>query len=260
MKLKIPYNVKGKERQKLAQAVSEVLNTVARYQGVPSYAYEIGGCLLDRQGTLHIGSEVDGETVQRLLVYLAEQGFVGEAEGNADQAHSGFVVSLPKDSFTDKELDNLSRLAQSKGPLFGRAFGVESPMPVISGDAVSFPWFPKTTEPDEINAYTQFVDKLCGMARALKWVNAQAVEKDNDKYAFRCFLLRLGFIGDEYKMVRKTLLRNLTGDSAFRHGVKNNDEERKRIQSRSTYCYSHVNSSPKTSKSILTKQKKCGIK
>lgn len=216
MKLKIPYNVKGKERQKLAQVVSEVLNTVARYQGVPSYAYEIGVCLLDRQGTIHIGSEVDSDTVQRLLVYLAERGFMGEAEENADQAHSGFVVSMPKDSFTDKALENMMRLAESKGALFSRAFGVETPLPVISGDTVSFPWFPMTTEPDEINAYTHFVDKLCGMAQALKWATAQTVETDNDKYAFRCFLLRLGFIGDEYKTARKILLQNLTGDGAFR--------------------------------------------
>ena len=216
MKLKIPYNVKGKERQKLAQVVSEVLNTVARYQGVPSYAYEIGGCLLDRQGTLHIDSEVDSETVNRLIVYLAEQGFVGEAEDNADQAHSGFVVSMPRDSFTDKALDNLSRLAQSKGALFARAFGVEASLPVVSKDAVSFPWFPMTTEPDEIGTYTQFVDKLCDMVRTLKWATTQAVETDNDKYAFRCFLLRLGFIGDEYKTARKILLQNLTGDGAFR--------------------------------------------
>jgi hypothetical protein len=216
MKMKIPYNVKGKERQKLAQVVSEVLNTVARYQGVPSYAYEIGGCILDRHGTLHIGSEVDSETVQQLLTYLAERGFMGEAEENANQAYSSFVVSLPKDSFTDKAMENLMRLAQSKGALFGRAFGVEISLPVVSGDTVSFPWFPKTTEPDEINAYTEFVDKLCGMARALKWATAQTVETDNDKYAFRCFLLRLGFIGDEYKTARKILLRNLTGDGAFR--------------------------------------------
>ena len=167
-------------------------------------------------GILISGGEVDTETVQRLLVYLAEQGFVGEAEENADQAHSGFVVSMPKDSFTDKALDNLSRLAQSKGALFGRAFGVDAPMPVVSKDTVSFPWFPMTTEPDEINAYTQFIDKLCGMARALKWATAQTVETDNDKYAFRCFLLRLGFIGDEYKAARKILLRNLAGDGAFR--------------------------------------------
>ena len=41
---------------------------------------------------------------------------------------------------------------------------------------------------------------------------------DNEKYAFRCFLLRLGMIGEEYKPVRRVLLRRLTGSSAFRHG------------------------------------------
>jgi hypothetical protein len=58
------------------------------------------------------------------------------------------------------------------------------------------------------------------MARNQKRVFAQVTETDNEKYAFRCFLLRLGFIGSEYKTVRKILLRNLTGDSAFRHGKK----------------------------------------
>lgn len=41
---------------------------------------------------------------------------------------------------------------------------------------------------------------------------------DNEKYAFRCFLLRLGFIGADYKTDRKILLKNLTGSSAFRNG------------------------------------------
>ena len=48
-------------------------------------------------------------------------------------------------------------------------------------------------------------------------------ETDNDKYAFRCFLLRLGFIGSEYKSERKILLRNLTGSSAFRNGGAANE-------------------------------------
>lgn len=216
MKMKIPYNVQGTQRRELAQAVSDVLNTVPRYLGVPSYAYDIGGCILDRKGTLQIGSEVENDTVQRLLTYLAERGFVGEAEDDADKGNSGIVISMPRANFTDKTLENLTRLVQSKGVLFGRAFGGDASRPVISEDMVSFPWFPMTTEPDEINAYTQFVDKLCEMARELKWVNVQPLETDNDKYAFRCFLLRLGFVGEEYKTARRILLRNLTGDSAFR--------------------------------------------
>lgn len=54
------------------------------------------------------------------------------------------------------------------------------------------------------------------MALKQKRVVAVVAETDNDKYAFRCFLLRLGFIGDKYKIARKVLLKNLTGNSAFR--------------------------------------------
>lgn len=53
------------------------------------------------------------------------------------------------------------------------------------------------------------------MAKTQKRVIAKEKETENDKYAFRCFLLRLGFIGDEYKTARKILLKNLTGSGAY---------------------------------------------
>ena len=40
---------------------------------------------------------------------------------------------------------------------------------------------------------------------------------ENEKYAFRCFLLQLGFIGDEYKAARRVLLKNLTGNGAWKN-------------------------------------------
>jgi hypothetical protein len=43
---------------------------------------------------------------------------------------------------------------------------------------------------------------------------------ENEKYAFRCFLLRLGFIGSEYKEARKVLLERLEGNSAFKSGAR----------------------------------------
>ena len=82
---------------------------------------------------------------------------------------------------------------------------------------MSFAWFQFTTNPDEVSAYTEFVSRLCDLARKLKRVSSCTNQSDNDKYAFRCFLLRLGFIGDEYKKARKVLLKNLTGNSAFRY-------------------------------------------
>ncbi len=214
METRIEYKVKGKERQVLAQAIGEALKMAPVYKGVPSCAYQIGDCLVDRQGTLLIGSSLDSETVSSLLAHLEERGFADTAN-TASQEDSGLVISMPKSTFSDQALDNLTRLAASKSNLLKNAFGTDSPAPVITEDTVSFPWFPATTEPEEINAYTQFVNKLCEMARNQKRVLAQVLETDNEKYAFRCFLLRLGFIGSEYKTVRKTLLRNLTGDSAY---------------------------------------------
>ena len=65
-----------------------------------------------------------------------------------------------------------------------------------------------------------FLTALCEMARTQKRITAKEKEVDNEKYAFRCFLLRLGFIGEEFKAERKILLRNLTGSSAFKCGAK----------------------------------------
>ena len=69
-----------------------------------------------------------------------------------------------------------------------------------------------------MNAYDTFICKLCEMARNQSRVNSSEKPIENEKYAFRCFLLRLGFIGTEYKTARKILLKNLSGSSAFKNG------------------------------------------
>ena len=71
-----------------------------------------------------------------------------------------------------------------------------------------------------MEAYTHFLTALCEMARTQKRITAKEKEVENEKYAFRCFLLRLGFIGEEFKRERKILLRNLEGSSAFKSGSK----------------------------------------
>jgi hypothetical protein len=62
----------------------------------------------------------------------------------------------------------------------------------------------------------RFITAICRMAKNAKRITAKEKEVPNDKYAFRCFLLRLGFIGAEYKETRKQLLKRLEGSSAFR--------------------------------------------
>ena len=60
---------------------------------------------------------------------------------------------------------------------------------------------------------------MISLARSLKRVNAREKPVENEKYAFRCFLLRLGIVGKEWKDARKVLLKNLSGSSAFKGGA-----------------------------------------
>ena len=87
------------------------------------------------------------------------------------------------------------------------------------GENISFPWF-GATEPEEALTYTKFISAVCEMTVKQKRITAKPKENENEKYAFRCFLLRLGFIGDEFKADRKLLLSKLDGSSAFKNGQK----------------------------------------
>lgn len=84
---------------------------------------------------------------------------------------------------------------------------------------LDFPWFRADSSPEEIKAYMDFVTALCKKAKEAKRITAKDKPVENEKYAFRCFLLRLGFIGDDYKSSRTLLLRNFTGSSAWKGGV-----------------------------------------
>lgn len=53
--------------------------------------------------------------------------------------------------------------------------------------------------------------------------SAEPLENGNDKYAMRCWLLRLGFIGDEWKSVREHLTKNLSGNAAWRNAPETYD-------------------------------------
>ena len=213
MQTNIKFNLQPKQRPKLADEIAAALHTLPCYQKVPSLSYKIGDCTLERDGTLRIPDTVDSETVDRLLNHLQEKGFTGEMEQTEDR----LIITVPKNTFTEQALANLQKIVGNKEALFSKAFVKENLTLNIDDDNVSFDWFQFTANPDEVSAYTEFVSRLCDLTRKVKRVIPTATENDNDKYAFRCFLLRLGFIGDEYKKARKVLLKNLTGNSAFRH-------------------------------------------
>ena len=134
------------------------------------------------------------------------------------------TIELPRANFTDMALTNLKGLVESKETLIKKALGVDFLPVLVSEETIGFPWFGGDLEADEIKAYTHFIVALAEMAKKQNRVNATEKAVENEKYAFRCFLLRLGFIGAEYKAERKILLSKLTGSSAFRTS-KATDEE-----------------------------------
>ena len=228
----IKYNVTGAERKRLVAALSNLMGVKAKYLGMPSMAYEVSDFIIDKNGNLELSDKANRTEIERVARHLASEGFIAEEEisategrQTADSEEFGLTVSMPRSNFSEGALENLQALVEAKGELIRHALDVEELPIEISEDEVSFPWFEEMPSPEEVQAYTHFISALCEMARNQKRITVKEKETPNEKYAFRCFLLRLGFIGKEYKEERKILLRNLTGSSAFKGGAKNEDNQ-----------------------------------
>jgi len=224
----ITINAQGAERKRLVKTISDWLGVPAKYCGAPTFNYEVDYFTIDRNGNLSFDDRADSEVIERLLEHIYDEGF------DIDQSHTeetdtetdapcAVCVSMPRSLFTDSNLENLKALITAKSGLIKKALGVSDLPLEITDTKVSFSWFLAAPTPDEMNAYDTFICKLCEMARNQKRVSATEKPTNNEKYAFRCFLLRLGFIGAEYKTARKILLKNLSGSSAFKNGGANHE-------------------------------------
>ena len=240
-------------------AIAQELGIPGKYLGAPTFAYEVGDYSVDKSGVLE-GEDNPGliadllglhdfkaeteeydtplpeaEPVPENLVIPYEAALGRRVSPYKDYDESplydspgeeitSLTIELPRADFTDMALANLKGLVESKETLIKKALGVDFLPVLVSEETISFPWFGGDLEADEIKAYTHFIAALTKMAKKQKRVNATEKIAENEKYAFRCFLLRLGFIGPGYKAERKILLSKLAGSSAFRTS-KAKDEE-----------------------------------
>ena len=210
----ITINARGAERKRLVETISDWLGVPAKYCGAPTFNYEVDYFTVDKSGSLTFDDAADSEVIERLLQHIYDEGF------DIDQSHTedeptGLTVSIPLDKVA---VGNLSNLLDAKGGLIKKALGIDSLPIEIGEETVSFPWFSEMPDADTAKARAEFIAAICKMSREQKRITPSGKAVDNEKYAFRSFLLRLGFIGDEYKAARKILLKNLSGSSAFRNG------------------------------------------
>ena len=209
--MQIDYQVKGPERKEMAQTIADVTNGELTYSGVPKCEYQVGPYTVTKEGMLVWDeSNTNGDDV---VAALAEKGWTA----NADDKLS---ISMPRNILDDRALERLKSLIEAKGTLMKHAFKTEDLSIEVDDEKITFPWFTIGDNPDRSNAYMLFIQALCKMAAEQARVTAKDKEVENEKYAFRCFLLRLGFIGKEYKACRKVLMENLTGSAAFKNGKK----------------------------------------
>lgn len=223
------FNVKGESRKAMVTAIEKEIGGKARYLGVPSCAYEIGNYTVGRNGELEFGDFDDIDEVAPIVdacvmatgITPAEWEENKYAEETEVEGAMELTVTIP---FTKVNVGNLTSLLEAKGSLIKDALGITDLQFEMNEDSVSFPWFSKV-EPEEAMTYTKFITAICEMTMKQKRITAKPKENENEKYAFRCFLLRLGFIGDEYKADRKLLLSKLNGSSAFKCGAKKGGEQ-----------------------------------
>lgn len=259
--MRIDYNMTGPKRKALVEAISQELNAPVKYLGAPTFDYEAGGYKVDRNGVLEgkdnpglvanllglhdfkaVSEKYDtplpeAEPVPEDLQIPFEAALGGRISPYKDYEEPPFkdsalqeeadslTIQMPRADFTDAAIENLKRLVESKETLIKKALDTDSVPVTVGEEVISFPWFKGELDSDEIKAYTHFIAALCEMAKTLKRVNAREKAVENEKYAFRCFLLRLGFIGPEYKAERKILMSKLTGSAAFRSGQAKGKED-----------------------------------
>ena len=228
-------------RKDVVKAVSGILGEPSKYLGVPTCAYQIGNCTIDKKGAVETEDE---KTAELVTAGLTEQGFIGEPQPEADET----AVSIPVEGMTAEGLKNLIFLIRSKQYLTGRAFAedvfrvptalveelgsteipdAETFLQTFQSHAegcrgISFPdgkitfTLPTADDPDMIKAFTHLTAAMVQQAKEQKRISPKETIEENEKYYMRIWLLRLGFGGKEGKEVRDLLMKKLKGHSAFR--------------------------------------------
>jgi hypothetical protein len=173
----------------------------------------------------------------------------------ADKTESTILqVEIPLEGYGGKSLRNFLHLLYNNQPLIKKALRLKSDLvseeiiaalkqermvtldhfkkalegvncPHIDFDfdkeTITFKLDTDEVSPEKVEATTKLLVQANINARRLKRnVAAKVKVTDNEKFTFRTWLLRLGMVGDEYKLARKILLQNLSGNSAFRNPAK----------------------------------------
>ena len=206
-------------RKHLAQVIGTILGGITpTYLGAPSMAYQIGPVTLDRDWTITWPADLPARDVDLIEAIATQEGYeitrTGEPEATPNE-DVGLTLSFPTTGWDERTQANLVAMLASKRALIGKALGLPALTVEFTEDQVSFPWFTKVPEPEVADAVAQLLAAMINASEKASRVSPKPPAGGNEKYAMRCFLLRLGFIGNQYKTARKVLMGNLEGNAAW---------------------------------------------
>lgn len=245
-------------RKDVVKAICEITGEDSRYLGVPSYGYQIGKCIVNRTGEVEL-PDGDEKLEDMILTGLVERGLA-----EREEEMEGLEIKIPMGEHTGLSLKNLVFMIHSKQYLLNKAVGrkafqvndeflVKLQETELEGrgeflgllhsckgnernkgfyfteDEIVFEAFVFSENGEDMGAYAKLASSMCTAALGSKRVNPAETIAENEKYYMRIWLLRLGLGGAEGKKIRKVMLTNLKGHSAFRTPE---DIERARVRGR----------------------------
>jgi len=166
--------------------------------------------IIDNSGREH---NLDGTFAAKTEISLLKD------ETTAEETEDGMLtIEMPMEGFDVIKLDNLAKLLASKESLLKMALSVDE-LPIrVRGDRIAFAWFPYTEDSATIFAYSQLIAAICNTAKEKTRVTAKPQDYPNPKFTMRCWMIHLGLVGPEFKLIRKLMCAGLPGNGAFSKG------------------------------------------
>lgn len=153
-----------------------------------------------------------GMTIRNLInLIYTRAGLLNKALGTAFRMDEGLVKALQDDACV-LTLDRLFETVEAYENRYGKAAnGI-----IIEPDKLTFSTLPETDDPAVLRTFTTLCAMMNKQVLSQQRIQAKEITEQNEKYAMRIWLLRLGMNGPEYKEERRILMRNLSGHCAFR--------------------------------------------
>ena len=168
-------------------------------------------------------SQHNGVTLRNLVNLLYSRGkLIGKATGGNFHVEEGLVEKLKDDSCTFAIMNFINAVSDYEVEHGAALEGLK-----ITTEKVTFTGFPTAPDHEHLTAFAQLAVLMNQQAISQKRIQAKDVNDENEKYALRTWLLRLGMNGPDFKETRKILMENLSGHAAFR-----TDEEAQKFLAR----------------------------